>query len=59
VQVEDSGAGAAYVIYGGDWGIRLKAADSEKDWDASDPDQWGETHLVLADREDIFEPELS
>jgi len=57
VQVEDSGAGAAYVVYGGDWGVRLKAADSGAKWDAADPDQWGETHLVLADREDIFAAE--
>jgi hypothetical protein len=53
VQVEDSGAGAAYVIYGGDRGIRLRPLDSEADWDTADPDQWGETHLVLADRDDI------
>jgi hypothetical protein len=57
VQVEDSGAGAAYVVYGGDWGIRFKLTDSAAGWSASDPDQWGETHLVLADREDIVASE--
>ena len=54
VQVEDSGAGAAFVVYGGDWGVRLRPVDSTNDWDAADPDQWGETHLVLADAEDLL-----
>ena len=53
VQVEDSGSGAAYLIYGGDWGVRLRPADSDGDWSTSDTDQFGETHLMLADREDI------
>ena len=57
VQVEDSGAGAAYVIYGGDWGIRFKPAGSSAAWSAVDQDQWGETHLVLADPEDIVAAE--
>jgi hypothetical protein len=54
VQVEDSGAGAAFVVYGGDWGVRLRPVDSINDWDTSDKDQWGETHLVLADAEDLL-----
>jgi hypothetical protein len=56
VHVEDSGAGGAYVVYGGDWGIRLAPADSETPWSMDDPDQWGETHLVLADAEDLLPP---
>ncbi|MPZ49296.1 MAG: hypothetical protein GEU75_08350 [Dehalococcoidia bacterium] len=59
VQVEDSGAGAAYLIYGGDWGIRLRPAGSGEAWSAGQPDQWGETHLVLADRDDIVAAEIS
>src|SRR5258708_6010849 len=31
-QVEDSGAGAAFVVYGGDWGIRLGPESSSSDW---------------------------
>ena len=53
VRVEDSSAGAAYVVYGGDWGIRLRPADVSTDWDLTDATQWGETHLVLADADDI------
>ena len=53
VEVEDSSAGRAFVLYGGDWGIRLRPAESNASWSLSDADQWGETHLVLADAEDL------
>jgi hypothetical protein len=53
VQIEDSSAGAAYLVYGGDWGIRLAPAPTRNPWDLNDSEQWGETHLVLADAEDI------
>jgi hypothetical protein len=52
VQVEDSSEGSAYLVYGGDWGIRLRPEGSE-DWRLDDQEQWGETHLVLADIDDI------
>ena len=55
VQVEDSSEGSAYVVYGGDWGLRLRPAESEGPWSLSDPSQTGETHLVLADRQDLTE----
>jgi hypothetical protein len=54
VKVEDSSAGAAWLVYGGDWGIRLRPTESMEDWSLSDPDQYGETHLVLADEDDIM-----
>jgi len=53
VRVEDSSEGSAYVVYGGDWGIRLRPADSSEPWRLDDAEQWGETHLVLADAEDL------
>src|SRR5436309_2361275 len=53
-QVEDSGAGAAFIVFGGDWGVRLRPSGSDSEWDTADPDQWGETHLVLADEEDLL-----
>ena len=53
VRVEDSSAGSAVLVYGGDWGVRLKPADAANGWSADGPDQWGETHLVLADVEDL------
>jgi hypothetical protein len=53
VRVEDSGAGGAVLVYGGDWGVRLAPANGEIDWGLQDPQQFGETHLVLADMSDV------
>jgi hypothetical protein len=44
---EDSGEGVVMLIYGGEDGIRLKAASAETDWDANAADQWGEACLML------------
>jgi hypothetical protein len=53
VEVEDSSAGAAFLVYGGDWGLRLRPAESGAPWSLDDAEQWGETHLVLASEEDL------
>jgi hypothetical protein len=53
VQVEDSSAGAAYLVYGSDWGVRLRPAESAAPWGIDDAQQFGETHLVLSSLEDI------
>jgi hypothetical protein len=53
VQIEDSSEGSAYLVYGGDWGIRLRPAETQGDWSIDSAEQWGETHLVLASIEDI------
>ena len=58
VMVEDSGQGIAYLVYGGDWGIRLRPVDSTREWSLDDPSQWGETHLVLADASDAMAADL-
>ena len=58
VRVEDSGSGSAFLVYGGDWGIRLRPAGSGGGWDLTDPSQWGETHLILADAEDLIAAEV-
>ena len=52
-RVEDSGAGTAYVVYGGIWGIRLKPVSFQEDWDLKSPHQWGEPYLSLADERDL------
>ncbi len=57
VQVEDSSEGSAYLVYGGDYGLRLRPVDSDDAWSLDASDQFGETHLVLADREDLIEAE--
>jgi hypothetical protein len=48
-KVEESGMGLAHLIYGGNWGIRLKPVGLDEDWDLSSPNQWGEPFLLLGD----------
>jgi hypothetical protein len=51
--VEDSGAGAAHLIIGGIWGIRLKPVALSEEWDVDSPNQWGEPYLLLANARDL------
>lgn len=53
VKIDDSSEGSAFLVYGGDWGVRLKTADSQSPWSLDDTDQWGETHLVISDESDL------
>lgn len=53
VRIEDSSEGAAFLIYGGDWGVRLRPAEDDVSWSHENGSQWGEPYLVLADAEDI------
>jgi hypothetical protein len=54
VQIDDSSEGSAYLVYGGDYGVRLRPADSDEAWDIDSADQWGETHLVLSSEDDLM-----
>lgn len=47
VQVEDSSAGSAWLIFGGGWGVRFKPAGLDEAWSLSDQRQWGAPFLVL------------
>ena len=47
--VSDSGQAVVHLVYGGDWGIRLKPADSDEAWDINAPDQFGEPYIMLMD----------
>lgn len=51
--VEDSGAGLAYVVFGGLGGIRLKPVGLDEEWSLASASQWGEPYLALADERDI------
>ena len=53
VKIEDSSEGSAFLVYGGDWGVRLRPAESDAPWSTDDMEQWGETHLVISDEEDL------
>ena len=45
--VSDSGQAVVHLVFGGDWGIRLKPETSSDDWDLGSSDQWGEPYLML------------
>lgn len=53
VPVSDSGGGAVHLVYGGDWGVRLKPLGGEEGWDLRSPRQFGEPYLMLIDGEDV------
>ncbi len=52
--VSDSGAGEAHLVFGGDWGVRMKPVDSGERWDLKSPAQFGEPYLMLNDEADII-----
>ena len=52
--VSDSGQAVVHLVYGGDWGIRLKPVDADEEWDVTSPSQWGEPYLMLTDEGDII-----
>ena len=54
VKITDSGAGYAYCIYGGAWGIRLKPRSAASEpWDLSNARQWGEPFKIYGEEKDI------
>ena len=53
VPIEDSGAGMAYLVYGGNCGIRFKPTEIHEEWDLHSTHQWGEPYLVLASAQDL------
>tara|TARA_Y100000588_G_scaffold104041_1_gene113423 strand:- start:101 stop:475 length:375 start_codon:yes stop_codon:yes gene_type:complete len=55
VPVSDSGQAIAHLVYGGDWGIRMKPENVTEPWDVSSSLQWGEPYLVLLDKNSIIE----
>ncbi|OVE76306.1 hypothetical protein BVX98_06265 [bacterium F11] len=47
IEVEDSGAGMAWLVFGGSWGLRFRRQGESKDWSLADSSQWGEAFKVL------------
>ena len=46
-KIADSGAGFAYIVYGGSWGIRIRpAAAAAEPWSLENPRQWGEPFKI-------------
>ena len=54
VKVNDSGDGAAFLIYGGEWGIRLGPEGCSPHWDLKNRAQWGEPYKIYGSEEDIL-----
>jgi hypothetical protein len=46
--IDDSGEGGCQLVFGGEWGLRLKDESSGRAWDLEDAEQWGEPFLMLA-----------
>jgi hypothetical protein len=46
--VEDSGDGACFLVVGGEWGLRLRPANSPAAWNLADPAQWGVPYFLIA-----------
>lgn len=54
VKIADSGAGYAFLIYGGEWGIRLRPeAHRAEPWDFANKHQWGEPFKIYGSEEDL------
>jgi hypothetical protein len=52
--INDSGEGPSYLIFGGEWGVRFRRADSSSPWDLSDRSQWGEPFKVYGISPDVI-----
>ncbi len=55
VRVTDSGDGFAYLVFGGEWGIRLRPeTQSSRLWDLADTlHQWGEPFKLYGSEDDL------
>jgi hypothetical protein len=47
--VQDSGDGSCYLIFGEEWGLRLREEAAPGPWDLQDQSQWGLPFLLLPD----------
>ena len=54
--VSDSGQALVHLVFGGDWGIRMKPAASQTEWSITAPDQFGEPYIMLTDQNAIITP---
>jgi len=52
-KIDDSGEGVAFLVYGGDAGLRFKSARHLVPWRLDDTAQWGEPFLLVSDLSDV------
>ena len=48
-KVDDSGEGVAWLLFGGDAGLRFRRRGNRGPWTLADPEQWGEPFLLMGD----------
>jgi hypothetical protein len=53
VKITDSSDGFAFLIYGAEWGIRLRAGAAAEPWDLENPRQWGEPFKIYGSEADL------
>ncbi len=46
-RVEDRTAGVAWLVYGAQWGLRLRPSGLAEPWDVDNRRQWGRAFLLL------------
>ena len=52
-KVDDSGDGVAFLVHGGEAGLRLKPSGDERFWALDAPGQHGEPFLLVGDASDV------
>ena len=52
--VSDSGQAVVHLVFGGDWGIRMKPDNSTAAWSLDDPEQFGEPYIMLMDESAVI-----
>jgi len=52
-KVDDSGDGVAFLLHGGEAGVRLRPAGTREPWSGTVLQQWGEPFLIVGDRADV------
>ena len=52
-KVDDSGDGVAFLLHGGDAGLRLRPVERTEPWQLENPRQWGAPFLIIADPADV------
>lgn len=53
-KIDDSGEGPAYLIFGGEWGLRFRRAEGAGPWNLADKTQWGEAFKVYGISPDVI-----
>jgi len=52
-KITDSGAGVAYLVTGGGWGLRFAPGEPSPRWDLKDLTQWGEPYKIYGEPTDL------